>query len=215
MFESEFQIGNSGFDLHISCILWHLNISFLARSNRHWICRQLEILVYNRKFVIPKGFCGLKTGWWRAEHAARTMCTTLPTGMYVVIYPVVGGGVDLERDFRHSSCEPRPIRRPASRYSYPRSPPTSSPRGRRGRRASLALGDIGEVKLGEFRAPEAAAQEQRKQDTVAFALEGRGIGGPQQLQVRPPRPPKIAPQGPTSSPSRSQGASWRSWRTPR
>ena len=89
--------------LLFNCYLWHLNISFLVRSNRHEICRQPEILVDNRKFVIPKGFCGLKTGWWRAEHVARTMCSTLPQGMYMVIYPVVGGGVDREGGLRHSS----------------------------------------------------------------------------------------------------------------
>ena len=31
------------------------------------------------------------------------MCTTLPPEVYLVIYPVVGGVVDLEKGFRHSS----------------------------------------------------------------------------------------------------------------
>ena len=89
--------------LLFNCYLWHLNISFLVRSNRHEICRQPEILVDNRKFVIPKGFCGLKTSWRGVEHRARTMCSTLPPVVHAVIYPVVGGGVDLEGGFRHSS----------------------------------------------------------------------------------------------------------------
>ncbi len=88
--------------LLFNCYLWHLNISFLARSSHHEICKQPEISADNHKSVIPKGFCGLKTGWWRAEHVARTMWSTLPHGMHTVIYPVVGGGVDLERGFRHS-----------------------------------------------------------------------------------------------------------------
>ena len=69
--------------LLFDCYLWHLNISFLARSNRREVCRQPEILVDSRKFVIPQGFCGPKTGWWRAEHTVRTMCSTLPQEMYM------------------------------------------------------------------------------------------------------------------------------------
>ena len=87
-----------------------------------------EAIVYNRKSVIPKGFCGLKTGWWRAEHAVRTMCSTLPTGMYTVIYPVVGGGVDTESGFRHSSL---------------RSPQRGSPHLRRAPGASRVLHALG------------------------------------------------------------------------
>ena len=114
--------------LLFNCYLWHLNISFLVRSNRHEICRQPEILVDNHKFVIPKGFCGLKTGWWRAEHVARTMCSTLPQGMYMVIYPVVGGGVDREGGLRHSSL---------------RSPQRGSPHLRRAPGASRVLHALG------------------------------------------------------------------------